>query len=194
MVDPFTRRGRDLEPLGDPSPLLWEQWPALEEAARRGPVVELACGRGRIACAVAARGLPVIGLDRSAGFLEDLRRRAEAERLPVQPVRVDLETGAGLPLWPGRCGALLVFRYLHRPLAKEIVRALAPGGLLLYETFTIHQRELGHGPRNPAFLLNEGELPTLFRGLEPIASWEGTTAGDSPSAVARLAARRPEER
>jgi hypothetical protein len=84
-----------------------------------------------------------------------------------------------------------VFRYLHRPLAADIARALAPGGLLLYETFTIRQRDLGYGPGNPAFLLRQGELPRLFAGLDLLASWEGTTAGEKPAAVARLAARRP---
>jgi len=180
-----------LQELAAASPFLWEQWPALEQAAARGPVVELACGRGRIACAVAERGIPVVGIDRSSELLAELRERARLRRIPVAAVRADLETGAGLPLPPGRCGALLVFRYLHRPLAAEIAEALAPGGLLLYETFTIHQKELGYGPGNPAFLLREGELPTLFAGLDLLASWEGVTEGERPAAIARLAARRP---
>ena len=86
---------------------------------------------------------------------------------------------------------ILVFRFLFRPLAPAIVEALAPGGLLLYETFTIHQRDLGEGPRNPAFLLHDGELPELFARLETASHWEGLTPGPAPQALARLAARKP---
>ena len=83
-----------------------------------------------------------------------------------------------------------MFRFLHRPLAPEICNALAPGGLLLYETFTVHQRELGSGPRNSAFLLETGELRRLFRDLEPLDYFEGETEGVRPEALARLLARR----
>ena len=179
-----------MEALAPPSPLVREHADALRQAARFGAVVELACGRGRIALAVAQAGTPVIGIDRNAEFLSELRDRARAGALPVTPLRADLESGHGLPLAPGRCGALLVFRYLHRPLAAAIAEALAPGGLLLYETFTLHQRDLGYGPSNPEFLLRDGELPGLFPSLEVFAHWEGRSAGERPAAVARLAARK----
>jgi hypothetical protein len=173
-----------------PSPLVSEQLASLRSAAQRGPIVELACGRGRIACAVAAHDLAVVGIDRDAASLRELAATAREQALRVTPVRADLETGHGLPLRPGRCGALLVFRYLHRPLAPAIAEALAPGGLLLYETFTIHQKDLPYGPSRPDFLLREGELPQLFAGLDIVSCWEGSSDGERPLALARLAARR----
>ncbi len=91
----------------------------------------------------------------------------------------------------GSCGAILVFRFLFRPLAPEIETLLRPGGLLLYETFTVHQRELPGGPRNAAFLLADDELPALFPGLEILDYWQGVTDDPNPTALARLAARRP---
>jgi hypothetical protein len=106
-------------------------------------------------------------------------------------VRADLESAPAPPFAPASCGALVVCRYLHRALAPALEALLAPGGWLLYETFTIHQRELGYGPENPAFLLNPGELPTLFAHLEVALAWEGVTDEARPAAVARLAARRP---
>jgi len=164
----------------------------LREAARLGPVVDLACGRGRNALAIAEHGIPVCGVDRSASFLAELRGAAGARGLPIAAVRADLEAAPGPPLAEGRCGALVVCRYLHRPLAPILEQLLCPGGWLLYETFTIHQRDLGYGPENPAFLLQPGELPSLFPGLEVSLSWEGTTDEPHPAAVARLAARRPQ--
>ena len=64
-----------------------------------------------------------------------------------------------------------------------LVRALAPGGLLMYETFTIGQRERGH-PRNPAFLLHPGELLTLIAPLEVVRSREGDFNGRLIASVA----------
>jgi SAM-dependent methyltransferase len=177
-----------------PSPHLLAHRAAIEAAARRGPVLDLACGSGRHALAVAGWGVPVVAMDRSREALARLAAQARAVPGAVLEVRTDLETPMGIPMKPGSCGAILVFRFLFRPLAQAIVEALAPGGLLLYETFTIHQRDLGQGPGNPAFLLGEGELLELFAPLEVTSHWEGLAPGPPPQALARLAARKPERR
>jgi tellurite methyltransferase len=175
------------------SPLFLRSLPLLREAARRGPVADLACGRGRHALAAARQGLATLGLDRDAEALRALSAAARRDALPLRGVRCDLETGRGIPVRTGSCGAILVFRFLFRPLAPAIEAALAPGGLLLYETFTELQRELGGHPRNPAFLLREGELPTLFPRLVPLESGEELRDGPDGrrDALAFLAARRP---
>ncbi len=68
----------------------------------------------------------------------------------------------------------------------------APGGLLVYETFTRRQPELGWGPKNPAFLLDDAELPTLFRGLEVLEHVESLRSGGNANAwLAGLVARAP---
>jgi tellurite methyltransferase len=180
------------EPTRDPpSRLLLRFLPELRAAARLGPVVDLACGRGRNAIAIAQAGTGVIGIDRDRGFLAELQAVAAAGSLPVALARADLESPAGPPLARRSCGAIAVFRFLHRPLCAELVEVLRPGGLLLYETFTLYQRELGHGPGNPAFLLLPDELPQLFPGLEVLSHWEGVLPGPRSFALAQLAARRP---
>jgi len=175
----------------EPAPQLLAELPRLRAAAALGAVVELACGRGRNLLAVARAGIPVVGIDRDRSALAELRASARAEQLRVSALRADLETPHGIPLRAGACGVILVYRFLFRPLAPAIEAALAPGGLLLYETFTLHQRSLGQGPRNPAFLLAPGELPRLFPGLEVLDAWEGVVARPWPQALARLTARRP---
>ena len=177
--------------LGAPSPLLQGWLDRLCEAAAAGPVVDLACGRGRHALALAERGVDCVGIDRNAENLRWLSARAAQAGLPVSPVRADLETGTGLPLRPAGCAAVLVFRYLHRPLVREIEALLAPGGLLLYETFLVGQRALGFGPKRDEFLLREGELRSLFPSLEVLEYSEGVREElPRPEATARLVARR----
>jgi tellurite methyltransferase len=175
----------------EPSAHLLAELPRLRAASAKGPVVELACGRGRNALALAAAALPVVGIDRDPEALAHLRAIARDRRLGVSALRADLESAHGIPLRAGSCGAILVFRFLFRPLAASIEAALAPGGLLLYETFTLDQRSLGQGPRNPAFLLAHGELRALFSSLEVLDYSESRVALPWPQALARLTARRP---
>lgn len=175
-----------------PSPWFVRHASLLREAAELGPIVDLACGRGRHTLGAAALGAPSFGIDRDSAALEALRREAQSRGLAslTMAVRADLETAGGLPLRAESCGAVLVFRYLHRPLAPAICALLRPGGLLLYETFTTGQRNLGYGPTNPAFLLAPGELAQLFAPLAIVAFEEGLSSGERPEALARLAARR----
>ncbi|HXV37519.1 MAG TPA: class I SAM-dependent methyltransferase [Myxococcota bacterium] len=183
------------EPLHDrskPSAFFDAQLPRLRSAAALGAVVDLACGRGRHALAAAAAGLRVIGIDRDRSLLAQLRADAGECRAALDCVCADLEHPAELPLRSRRCGAILVFRYLHRPLMTAIARALAPGGLLIYETFTTRQRALGTGPRNPDFLLEPDELRALCSGLEILEYWEGATGGRDNAELARVVARAPE--
>lgn len=180
---------RDLsKPLAEPSEFLCAELPRLARSSRGRPVLDLACGRGRHALAIARAGLTAVGLDRDPLRLRELRDRAAAEGLAVDAVAADLESGRGIPITPNRCGGVLVFRFLYRPLAPGIVEALAPGALLLYETFTVDQGKVDYGPNNSAFLLEHKELPTLFPQLEILSYWEGWSSGERPLALARLVA------
>jgi len=153
--------------------------------------LDLACGRGRHARLVAGWGLRVVALDHDAEALRALAGDARRAGLAISPLRADAEAPSGLPLRPGSFGAVVVTRFLHRPLAPALAALLQPGGLLVYETFTRRQRELGKGPRNPWFLLDEGELPQLFAGLAVERYEERLRDGAFPEWVASLAARRP---
>ena len=87
---------------------------------------------------------------------------------------------------PGRFDVVVVARYLQRDLFPSLVKALTPGGVLLYETFTTEQRAHGVGPTSPDHLLAPGELKRSLATLE-LLFYEEVSA---PEAVARLVGRR----
>jgi SAM-dependent methyltransferase len=176
------------------SPFVVAQMEGLRAAAARGPILDLACGRGRHARWLAARGLRVVALDRDRAALRALSADAKAAADCIDPLQADAEHAAGLPLRAAQFGAIIVTRFLHRPLCATLDALLQPGGLLVYETFTKRNRELGQGPANPAFLLEERELVSLFPGLEVLRFEEGLRLrpdGDGGEWVASLLARKP---
>jgi SAM-dependent methyltransferase len=172
-------------PAEAPSSWLLENMDLLPRAAR---TLDVACGRGRHALLLAAAGFPVEAVDRDAVVIESLRATAERLGLPLRAEVRDLETGAA-DLGTEAYDLVLVFSYLHRPLFPALVRALAPGGLLLYETFTVAQALRGK-PKNPDFLLEAGELRKRVAPLVVLREREGEFDGRM---VAGVAARKPKD-
>lgn len=143
-----------------------------------GTVLDLACGRGRHARWFRDRGHPVLAVDRDADALATLQGVAET-------LRADIENGP----WPlaGRgFAAVVVTNYLWRPLFPRILEAVAPGGVLLHETFAQGNETVGK-PSRPDFLLAPGELLQAYPGLRVVAYEDGFLA--SPDRfVQRIAA------
>jgi len=158
-----------------------------------GPVLDLACGKGRNAVFLAEQGCAVEGIDRSAEALEEAALLAKRRGVKVRWRHGDLEApGAPLDdlLPPGAYAAVVVIKYLHRPLIPHIKEALRPGGVLVYETFTTRQREIADHPSNPAFLLEPGELRRLFADFEFITGFEGLRE-NPPRYVEAFVGRKP---
>ncbi|NHZ88471.1 methyltransferase domain-containing protein [Massilia sp. CCM 8733] len=152
--------------------------------ARRGEALDLACGSGRHARLLAALGHPVVALDRDPEAL------AAAAGPGITTMAFDLEDGtAPWPFEEGRFAVIVVTNYLHRPLIPALVRSLAPGGLLIYETFAGGNEAFGR-PSNPAFLLHEGELlrQAAAHHLRVLAFEDGFTSLPKAAMVQRLCA------
>jgi len=152
---------------------------------RGGQVLDLACGAGRHTRLFLERGCRVLAIDRDVSALADLRGDPRLEALEI-----DLERGPVRPLAGQRFDAVVVVNYLHRPLMADLVDSVAPGGLLLYETFAAGNERFGR-PRNPDFLLKPGELLDAVRGHLSVLAYEDLEISDPhPAAVQRIAARR----
>jgi SAM-dependent methyltransferase len=137
--------------LLDPSPGIVRFASLVPRGAR---VLDVAAGSGRHARLFVSRGATVLALDRDSAALGQMSNVAGVETLVA-----DLEQGA----WPlaGRTfDAIVVANYLHRPVLSHLRRALAPDGVLLYETFAMGNEAHGR-PANPDFLLCRDELLSL---------------------------------
>ena len=146
-----------------------------------GEALDLACGSGRNAIWLAEQEFQTLALDRNATALDALNDEATLRRLLLRTHVVDLENGQPF-LDPDTFDLIVVVHYLHRPLFPALVRALRPGGVLVYETFTRAQAARGK-PTNPAFLLEPGELIALVQPLRILASREGDFEGKSVASV-----------
>ena len=152
--------------MTDPSPWISRFAPLVAGGCA---VLDLASGSGRHGRFFLGRGHPVTLVDRDTTPLADLQEQAEI-------ITADLEqgdTGAD-HFWPltGRTfGAVVVTNYLYRPLFPHLAAALEPGGILLYETFARGNEQFGR-PRNPAHLLEPGELLTAFAQDLTIIAYE----------------------
>lgn len=154
---------------------------------RGGRVLDVACGRGRHALLLAGAGFDVTAIDRNADAIARLRTIADRLRFRIAAEVVDLETDPPPSLGSEQYDAVLAFNYLHRPLMPALRDATKAGGRIFYETFTTRQAERGH-PRNPAFLLDAGELPRLMAPFAILQSREGEIDGRF---VASVVAERP---
>ena len=166
------------------APSAWVQrWSHL--VAPGGTVLDVACGQGRHARWFHERNHPLALVDRSQAAIASIAIPASAREAVV----ADIENGP----WPfsGRqFAAVVVTNYLWRPLMPTLLASLAPGGVLIYETFTEGNETVGK-PSRPDFLLRPGELLDTCRGLRIVAFEDGfleASEGKPPRFVQRIAA------
>lgn len=145
-------------------------------------VLDIACGSGRHLQWFGDLGHAVTGIDRDLSA-------ALAARSSATLVEADIENQPW-PLLrdgvPQQFGAVVVTNYLWRALLPTVLASLAPGGVLLYETFAAGNETLGR-PSRPDFLLQAGELLTVCKNLHVVA-YEHGVRQDPPRFVQRIAA------
>ena len=173
--------------------------------APAGEVLDLACGSGRHARLFASLGHPVLAVDRDAAALDRLAafgdpglRTLQIDLEPVTPAVAGLQQGSAFWPFPASCfAAIVVTNYLYRPTLAALAGSLAPGGVLIYETFARGNERFGK-PSNPDYLLAPGELlqcalqATL--PLQIVAFEDGYVDLPAPAMVQRLCATRQADR
>src|SRR5262245_3498565 len=149
-------------PASDPPSPFVSEWVHRMRNAGRGRALDVAMGRGRHARLLASAGFRTFGVDNDLQSVAAALGGAAADGLTIRGWCADLTAH---PLPRAWFDLIVVVRYLQRDLWLALADALAPGGVLLYETFTEPQRAKGRGPRSPDHLLKPGELREQFPGL-----------------------------
>lgn len=148
---------------GTEKPSLWlQRWAHL--IAPNSQILDLACGAGRHMKWLTAQGHHMTGVDRNPEALALAQAHGKL-------VCADIENGPW-PFMGQTFDAVVVTNYLWRPLLPTIIKSLAPGGVLIYETFASGNETVGK-PSRPDFLLQPGELLRATESLRTVAFEEG---------------------
>ncbi len=136
----------------------------------RGKALDVAMGNGRNTVYLAQQGFEVEGLDISGERIASALALARQKGVVIDARVADLEDGYRIK--ENRYDAIICINYLHRPLIAQIRGGLKKGGVVLYETYIIDQKQWGK-PSNPQHLLRHNELLELFGGFRCLRYREG---------------------
>ena len=150
-------------------------------------VADIAMGNGRDALFLAEKGFIVTGLERSVEAIKLSKETMARKNLFIWPVLADARA---LPYRENSFDSVTVFYFLQREAVDEIRALLKKGGILIYETYLKRQNDIAR-PRNPAYLLDDGELIGYFKGFELLFYEEIIEAsGGKRKAIARAVGRK----
>ncbi len=129
-----------------------------------GPVLDVACGTGRLTRAIAEAGLSVTGIDVMEPMLE--RARQLSAHLKISWVHADCRTLTlsqrfKLAIMSGHAFQNLLSDTDQRMFLERIYDHLEPGGVLAFETRNVESRDYGSSSE-----------PTVWRSFQdPIGRW-----------------------
>lgn len=149
----------------------------------QGKALDLACGLGGNAIALAKHGLETDAWDISPVAIDKLNDYAQTNGLKIHGRSCDVPNA---DFGNENYDVILIAHYLERDLAPKIQQALKPGGLLCYQTFVRDVTADYSGPSNPDFRLHRGELLQLFNDLQPIVYHDEGTLGDITKGIRNL--------
>lgn len=167
MVDWNERYSRGEHIISEPLPLL------VRAAGRMHPgrALDLACGTGRHAIFLAARGWQVTAVDASDVGIKLAKENAQARHVEVDWRVADLELGL-FEIETGAYDLVIVFYYLQRNLFSRIRAGVRASGHVVAAIHMVDEAP-DVKPMNPQFLLQPGELRAEFRGWEILHDYEG---------------------
>ena len=101
-------------------------------------VLDLPCGPGRHCLEFARRGFAVTGVDITQAYLDEARRRADAEGLPLELLCADMRRFSRLNHFDLAVNLFTSFGYFTDPrddeqVARNILASLRPGGTLVMD-------------------------------------------------------------
>ncbi len=157
---------------------LWQPAPIVEKFIEQYSLdcenkcgLDLACGSGRDAIYLSMQGFKMTAVDYQPSALEKLSDLANRCGQTINVVQLDLEPSnqekqfSPFDILASHYGCVIVVRYLHRPGLAQLKSLVDTGGYIVYQTFMRGCEKFG-SPKNPRFLLEPGELATIFSDFE----------------------------
>ena len=142
----------------------------------QGRALDLACGRGGNALLLAQRGLQVQAWDYSEVAIDQLKQFAMQQGVEIE---ADIRDVVKHPPEPNTFNVVVVSRFLDRTIMPELISAVAPGGILFYQTFVQEKVDDGVGPSSSSFLLQPNELLKMASSLRILVYREEGLQGDA---------------
>ena len=141
-----------------------------------GPILELACGTGRLTLPLARDGHEVVGLDASPAMLQATQDKADAEGVEIAFVQQDMrafDLGRRFPLIILCCNSLahLTTNEDVKSGLACILKHLAPGGLFAFDIVNPDVRALARSHAE-CMRLDLGPNPSSAIAVEEVASYD----------------------
>jgi len=143
---------------------------------KQGSALDLAAGLGANAICLAKQGLEVRAWELSDIALEKMNQFARQDDLKITTELRDVE---GNPPEKEQFDVIVVSHFLDRRTIPDLIAALKPKGLILYQTFTQIKADPAIGPSSPRFTLVENELLAFFSALKIRVYREEGVIGDT---------------
>ncbi len=156
----------------------------------KGRALDIAAGEGRNAVFLARSGFDVDAVDISPVGLEKARKLAEEYGVSINTIVADLKS---YDLGREKYAVVMNFLYLQRDMIPKIKKALVPGGIVVFETYTVDHRRKGHPDQkiDRQWRLEHGELQQMFQDFKIIVYEEVPNGDVGERATARLLAQKP---
>ncbi|MBV1910902.1 MAG: methyltransferase domain-containing protein [Kangiellaceae bacterium] len=157
---------------GNDSPRLWNPSDVVShfcsefEMNGKKTALDLACGSGRDSLYLTMQGWRMTSVDYSSTALKKLSDSAQRLGLCVETLELDIEKDFDKLISREQSfDAVLVVRYLHRPILHALSSLIADSGYIIYQTF-MRGAEVFGSPRNPRYLLEKNELAEVFKEFD----------------------------
>ncbi len=111
----------------------------LEWAKPDLPIIELACGTGRLTIPMAKRGFQMIGVDLHEGMLERAKQKAKEQRVSIELLRQDctkltIPVKSSLVFMTGNSFQHFLTNELQDALLQSVHRHLIEDGIFIFDT------------------------------------------------------------
>lgn len=131
-----------------------------------GSVLDMGMGEGRNAVFLAQKGYKVTGIDISSVAVKKSYLLAQEFGVKIKGVVASLKE---YKIAPGSFDAIICFYFVDRALLEKIRTWLKPGGVLIYEGYTLREKQRDPSKRNDplgdSIYLREQELLKMFPGM-----------------------------